>query len=167
MTQSPVLPSQALLHQNSECGPSGSTPGSRLLDVPGQGRVQKGRCWGGPGALGTIHGEPGPNTQPLPPCFRADEEGGGWARAKDKKKPRDSETQDQKAGRTPPSSSGQTAADMGSKHLVPSSLPGRNESGIWESEGLGKLRLSAFSREGSRLSGLYLEKVFKEVIRLK
>ena len=32
---------------------------------------------------------------------------------------------------------------------------------------LGKLCLSVFSREESRLSGLYLEKVFKKVIKLK
>lgn len=125
MTQSPVLPSQPLLQQNSECGPSRSTLGSGLLGVPGQGRCKREGAGEDLGPWGPSTGSLVPTRSLSHPVSKQMKKVGGWTRAKDKKKPRDSETQDQKAGRTPASSSGQTAADMGSKHPVPSSLLGQ------------------------------------------
>lgn len=89
VTQSPVLCCSRTLNVVP-----GIHSGSGLLGVPGQGRVQRERCRGGPGALGTIREEPEVPTRSLStPVSKQMKNVGGWARAKDKKKkPRENET---------------------------------------------------------------------------
>lgn len=167
MTQSPVLPSQPLLQQNSECGPSRSTLGSGLLGVPGQGRCKREGAGEDLGPWGPSTGSLVPTRSLSHPVSKQMKKVGVGQGQKTRRnhvtvRPRTR----RREGPLPP-------AQVRPQQTWEASIrfhhhfSGRNELGIRESEGLGKLCLSAFSREGSRLSGLYLEKVFKEVIRLK